>query len=298
MYDMIVIGAGPAGIASAIYGKSRGKDVFVIEKNKVGGLIGSVSTVTHYPGIIEGETGQTFAERLKAQAEGAGIPIVYEEVKETILDGNTKTVITDKNRYETKTVIAANGGSGRMLGIPGEGLGGMRLNAPRDGKNYAGKDVFVIGGADGAVKEALYLAGLAKNVTIVCVEDDLICIPEFKEKAAKTPNLHVMPHSSLKEAKGTDHIEELVFVDNTTGKETVIDDLEAGVFVYAGIVPNTAVYPALDKDAAGYLITDEKMETNIPGVYAAGDIRSKAVRQVATAAADGAISGISAAAKA
>lgn len=107
-----------------------------------------------------------------------------------------------------------------------------------------------------------------------------------------------MPHSSLKEAKGTDHIEELVFVDNTTGKETVIDDLEAGVFVYAGIVPNTAVYPALDKDAAGYLITDEKMETNIPGVYAAGDIRSKAVRQVATAAADGAISGISAAAKA
>lgn len=298
MYDMIVIGAGPAGIASAIYGKSRGKDVLVLEKKKVGGLIGSVSTVTHYPGIIEGETGATFAERLKKQAEGAGIPIQYEEVIETDLNHDVKKIRTEQNEYETETVVFANGGSGRMLNIPGESLPGMRLNAPKDGPDYAGKHVYVIGGADGAVKEALYLADLAKDVTIVCVEDELACIPEFKVRAENTPNIKIMPHSSLKEVHGTDHIEELVFIDNKNGKITEIEDPQAGVFVYAGIVPNSAICSDLEKDEGGYLITDENMETNIPGVFAAGDIRSKKIRQVATAASDGAISGINAAARA
>lgn len=298
MYDILVIGAGPAGIAAAVYGKGRGKDVLVLEKKKVGGLIGSVSSVTHYPGADESETGADFAQRLLDQAERSGVPIRYEEVKETILTPDKKTVKTDKGTYEAKTVIAANGGSGKMLGVEGEGFRGMRLNASADGPNYAGKHVYVIGGADGAVKEALFLSKLAKDVSIVCIEDDLICIPEFKTKAEQTENLHVMPHSSLKAVHGKDAIEELVLVDNNTGEETIIRDPEAGVFVYAGIVPNTGIYPDLELDEAGYILTDDNMETNIPGIFAAGDIRSKKVRQVATAAADGAISGINASAKA
>lgn len=297
MYDMIVIGGGPAGVAAAIYGKSRGKNVLVLEKNKVGGLIGSVSTVTHYPGIVEEETGATFAARLKKQAESSGIPFQYEEVTQVDLEKSPKTIQTNKNTYEAKTVVIANGGSGRMLGIPGETLKGMRLNAPRDGEAYKGKNVYVIGGADGAVKEALYLSKFAKEVTLVCVEDELACIPEFKEKALHTPNLKIMPHSSLVEVLGDGKVEELVFQDNQTNEKTHVKDDQAGVFVYAGIVPNTNVFPQLDKDEAGYIVTDEQMETSIPNVFAAGDIRSKKIRQVATAAADGAIAGIQAASR-
>lgn len=197
MYDMIIIGAGPAGISAAIYGKSRGKKVLVLEKRQVGGLIGMVSTVTHYAAIVQEETGNTFAERMKKQALDAGVEIRYESVIEVKLAGEVKKVITDKQGYESRTLILANGGSGRMLGIPGESLKGVRLNAPKDGLAYKGKNVYVIGGADGAVKEALYLAEIAGRVIIVCVEDELACIQEFKDKVVMHDNIEVMPHSSL-----------------------------------------------------------------------------------------------------
>jgi Thioredoxin reductase len=295
MYDMIIIGAGPAGISAAIYGKSRGKNVLVLEKKQVGGLIGTVSTVTHYTAIIPEESGSTFAERMKAQALSAGVEIRYENVTQTKLTGEIKKVVTDQESYEAKTLILANGGSGRMLGIPGEGLKGVRLNAPKDGVRYKGKTVYVIGGADGAVKEALYLAGLADKVIIVCVEDELACIQEFKDKAATHDNIEIMPHSSLTAVYGNEAVEELEITDNKTGKKQIVKDAECGVFVYAGIVPNTQMYTELKLDG-GYIPVDASMRTEITGVFAAGDICVKKVRQVATAVADGAIAGIGAAA--
>lgn len=295
MYDMVIIGAGPAGISAAVYGKSRGKKVLVLEKNQVGGLIGTVSTVTHYTAIRQGETGHTFAERMKEQALGAGVEIRYEEVIETRLAGERKKVVTDKGNYESRTLILANGGSGRMLNIPGESLKGMRLNAPKDGLKYKGKDVYVIGGADGAVKEALYLAAIAAKVTIVCVENELACIQEFKEKVDTCDNIEIMPHASLTAVYGKEAVEELEFTDNTTGVKQTVKDAECGVFVYAGTVPNTQMYGEL-KLENGYIPVDDSMQTEIPGVFAAGDICVKKVRQVATAVADGAIAGIRAAA--
>ncbi len=295
MYDMIIIGAGPAGISAAIYGKSRGKKVLVLEKKQVGGLIGTVSTVTHYTAIIREESGKTFAERMKEQALSAGVEIRYENVTETKLTGEIKKVVTDKESYESKTLILANGGSGRMLGIPGENLKGVRLNAPKDGLNYKGKSVYVIGGADGAVKEAIYLAEIAGKVTIVCVEDELACIQEFKDKVAVHNNIEIMPHSSLTAVYGNEAVEELEFIDNKTGKKKIVKDAECGVFVYAGIVPNTQMYTELKLEDS-YIPVDDSMQTEIPGVFAAGDIRVKKVRQVATAVADGAIAGIQAAA--
>ena len=295
MYDMIIIGAGPAGISAAVYGKSRGKSVLVLEKKQVGGLIGTVSTVTHYTAIVQEESGSTFADRMKEQALGAGVEIRYENVRETKLAGEIKKVVTDKSSYESKTIILANGGSARMLGIPGENLKGVRLNAPKDGLNYKGKTVYVIGGADGAVKEALYLAGIADKVIIVCVEDELACIQEFKDKAAARKNIEIMPHSSLTAVYGDEAVEELEFTDNQTGKKQIVKDAECGVFVYAGVVPNTQMYTEL-KLEGGYIPADDSMQTEIPGVFAAGDIRVKKVRQVATAVADGAIAGIQAAA--
>ena len=293
MYDMIIIGAGPAGISAAVYGKSRGKKVLVLEKNQVGGLIGMVSTVTHYTAIVQDESGNSFSERMKKQAISAGAEIRYENVTETKLTGEIKEVVTDKETYKSKTLILANGGSGRMLGIPGESLRGVRLNAPKDGLRYKGKNVYVIGGADGAVKEALYLAGIAGKVTIVCVEDELACIQEFKDKVAACDNIEIMPHSSLTAVYGSASAEELEFTDNSTGKKQIVKDEECGVFVYAGTVPNTQMYTEL-KLEGGYIPVNSYMETEIPGVFAAGDICVKKVRQVATAVADGAIAGIQA----
>lgn len=295
MYDMIIIGAGPAGISASIYGKSRGKNVLVLEKKEVGGLIGTVSTVTHYTAIMKEESGSTFAKRMKEQALSAGVEIRYENVTETRLTGKIKKVVTNKESYESKTLILANGGSGRMLGIPGESLKGVRLNAPKDGSNYRGKNVYVIGGADGAVKEALYLADIAGKVTIVCVEDELACIQEFKDKAAVHDNIKIMLHSSLTAVYGDKALEELEFTDNKIGKKQIIKDAECGIFVYAGIVPNTQMYTELKLDG-GYIPVNDSMQTEIAGVFAAGDICMKKVRQVATAVADGAIAGIQAAA--
>lgn len=295
MYDIIIIGAGPAGISAAVYGRSRGKKVLVLEKKQVGGLIGTVSTVTHYTAIVQEESGNTFAERMKEQALSAGVEIRYETVTETKLTGEVKKVITNKTSYESKTLILANGGSGRMLGIPGENLKGVRLNAPKDGPDYKGKNVYVIGGADGAVKEALYLAGIAGKVTIVCVEEELACIQEFKDKVITHDNIKIMPHSSLTAVYGNEAVEELEFTDNKTGKKQTVKDAECGVFVYAGTVPNTQMYTELRLDG-GYIPVDGSMQTEIPGVFAAGDICVKKVRQVATAVSDGAIAGIQAAA--
>ena len=296
MYDIIIIGAGPAGISAAVYGKSRGKRVLVLEKRQVGGLIGTVSTVTHYTAVAQGESGNTFAERMKEQALKAGVEIRYETVIETKLTGEIKKVVTNKESYESKTLILANGGSGRMLDIPGESLKGVRLNALKDGMDYKGKNVYVIGGADGAVKEALYLADIAAIVMIVCVEEDLACIQEFRDKVVTHENIEIMPHSSLTAIYGSEAVEALEFTDNKTGKKQIVKDSECGVFVYAGIVPNTQMYTELRLDG-GYIPVDDSMQTEIPGVFAAGDIRVKKVRQVATAVADGAIAGIQAAAK-
>ena len=148
MYDIVIIGAGPAGISAGIYAKSRGKKVLIIEKEKIGGLIGRVSTVTHYAGIVNGETGISFSERLKEQAENAGIEIVYEDVHNVDLKGDIKLVFTNNNLYKAKKIIIANGTRARKLGIEGElelAGKGIGLNAAKDGKDYIGKNIYVVG---------------------------------------------------------------------------------------------------------------------------------------------------------
>ena len=182
MYDMIIIGAGPAGISAAVYGKSRGKKVLELEKKQVGGLIGTVSTVTHYTAVMQEESGQTFADRMKEQALGAGVEIRYENVTGTKLSGEIKKVVTDKGNYESKTLILANGGSGRMLDIPGEGLKGVRLNAPKDGLDYKGKNVYVIGGGVGEVQQTLFIAGRAGKLPNVFAGGGHVGEPDNHER--------------------------------------------------------------------------------------------------------------------
>ena len=297
MYDIIIIGAGPAGISAGIYAVSRGKRTLILEKAQVGGIIGKVSTVTHYTAIEKQETGATFAARMKEQALQAGVEIVQAEAVHVALTGEVKSVTTDRGIYEAKRIILANGGTPRKLGIPGEkelAGKGMGMNAARDGAAYAGKNVYVVGGADGAVKEALYLAGFAKQVTIVHFEEQLGCIAEFRQKVAAVGNISVRLASRLHAVYGQDQVERLEIASEQDGSIETIEDPGCGIFVYAGILPNTELYTELALEG-GYIPTNDKMETAIPGVYAAGDIRVKQVRQVATAVSDGAIAAINAA---
>lgn len=297
MYDIIIIGAGPAGISAGIYAVSRGKRTLILEKAQVGGIIDKVSTVTHYTAIEKQETGATFAARMKEQALQAGVEIVQAEAVHVALTGEVKSVTTDRGIYEAKRIILANGGTPRKLGIPGEkelAGKGMGMNAARDGAAYAGKNVYVVGGADGAVKEALYLAGYAKQVTVIHFEEQLGCIAEFRQKVAAAGNISVRLASRLHAVYGQDQVERLEIASEQDGSIETIEDPGCGIFVYAGILPNTELYTELALEG-GYIPTNDKMETAIPGVYAAGDIRVKQVRQVATAVSDGAIAAINAA---
>ena len=297
MYDILIIGAGSAGISAGIYAVSRGKKTLVLEQAQVGGIIGKVSTVTHYTALQAQETGATFAARMKEQAQAAGVEIAYETVTGVGLTGDVKTVHTDKGTHQARRVILANGGTPRKLGIPGEielAGKGMGLNAPRDGAAYAGKNIYVVGGADGAVKEALYLASFARQLTIIHFEDQLGCIPEFRNKIAAADNIKLCLGSRLHAVHGTDQVERLEIISEHDGTVQTIEDPGCGIFVYAGVMPNTQLYTELDLQD-GYIVTNDKMETSVPGVYAAGDIRAKQVRQVATAVSDGAIAAINAA---
>lgn len=297
MYDILIIGAGPAGISAGIYAVSRGKRALVLEKGQVGGIIGKVSTVTHYAAIESRETGATFAARMKEQALRAGVEIVYAEVTGVSLAGEVKTVVTDKGIFQAGRIILASGGTPRKLGIPGEAElagKGMGLNAARDGAAYTGKNVYVVGGADGAVKEALYLSALARHLTIIHFEDQLGCIAEFRRKVAAAGNISLRLASRLHAVYGQDRVERLEIANEHDGHVETVEDPGCGIFVYAGVTPNTELYTELALED-GYIPTNEKMETAIAGVYAAGDIRVKQVRQVATAVSDGAIAAINAA---
>lgn len=297
MYDIVIIGAGPAGVSAAVYAASRGKNTLVIEKNRVGGLIGKASTVTHYAAVMEAETGETFATRLNRQLENTGVDIMYAEVKGVELQGEIKLIYTDCGLVQGKKVILANGTSPRRLGIPGETEltgKGMAMNAARDKDAYQGRHVYVVGGADGAVKEALYLAKYASKVTIIHFEEKLGCIAEFQEKVSRMPNIELRLRSRLHAVYGVDQVESLEISDEKTGAIEMIEDPGCGIFVYAGTVPNTELYQALELQD-GFIPADEHMETKIRGVYAAGDIRVKEVRQVATAVADGTIAAVHAA---
>lgn len=297
MYDIIIIGAGPAGISAGIYAASRGQKTLILEKNEVGGLIRNVSNVTHYASVVKGETGEYFAETLKKQAENSGVEIVTENVVRVDLDGQIKHICTEHGMYHSHKVILANGTSPRKLNIPGEKEltgKGMTMNAARDGINYRGKNVYVVGGADGAIKEALYLAQYAAKVTVIHFEEQLGCISEFKEKVEKTPNISLYLNARLHGVYGVDQVEYLEISDEKTGTIKTIHDPGCGIFVYAGTVPNTKLYTQL-KLEDGFIPVNEKMETALLGVYAAGDIRVKQIRQISTAVADGTIAAVNAA---
>ena len=290
-FDIIIIGAGPAGISAAIYSKSRGKKTLLLEKNSIGGTIGNVSTVTHYAGIVTGETGEEFAQRLERQVMDPGVDVRIERVVSADLGKKDKIVTTENNSYLAKAVIIASGCIRRHLGIPGEKKFG-NLNAAKNHIEFAGRDAYVVGGSDGAVKEALFLSGHANHVFIIHFEEKLGAISEFKEKIGRTSNITPLLNRRLIRINGKDCLESLELENMVTGEKEEIICRGAGLFIYAGGIPDSSIYD-VEKDG-GYIKTTEKMETSEKGVFSAGDVNLKQIRQIATAVSDGAIAAINA----
>lgn len=296
-YDCIVIGGGPAGITASIYAACRAMKVLVLDEGEIlGGTIGKVSKVSHFPGLVDEETGITFTERMVKQAKDEGVVFQQEKVIAAELTGERKKITTTDNTYEAATVILATGGRPKHVGFEGED---ERVSywAVKDAEKFKNQDVVVVGGSDAALKECHYLATIARNVHIVHVLDDLEAIPDFRKKAEDAENITINLHTEVVRIEGDDDIKNIVLRDLHTQKERTISAPEGealGLFVYIGNAPaNELVADVLDlRD--GYIPTDEKMMTSIPGVFACGDIRPKAVRQIATAVHDGAIAGINA----
>ena len=296
IYDVVIIGAGPAGLSAGLYaGRSR-LSTLIIEKAREGGQIVNTAEIANYPGALEGDSGPSLIERMKAQAVHFGAEIVYDTVQEVELEGKTKTIKGLNNTYQAKAVILANGAQPATLGCPGEKEftgRGVSYCATCDGAFFESLEVFVVGGGDAAIEEALFLTKYARKVTVIHRRDALRAAKSIQEKAFANPKIEFMWDSVVKELKGEELLDTLVVENVKTGERTEVkadpEDGMFGVFVFIGFRPQTELYEGKVKMENHYIVTDDNMNTDIPGVFAAGDIRAKSLRQVVTAAADGAI---------
>lgn len=293
MYDIIVIGGGPAGLTAAIYARRANKSVLVIEKGSFGGQITFSPKVENIPGFSE-VTGNEFAEKLVEQALGLDAEVECAEVLE-IKQGDVKTVVTDSGEYETRTVIIATGAKHRMLGLPREEefVGeGISFCAVCDGAFYAGRDIAVIGGGNSALQEAILLADLAKKVYVVQNLDFLTGEQKLQEKLNNKENVEIILGHTVKGIIGDTTLTGITVADNSGNEKQLTID---GMFVAIGLIPqNEAFEGVINLDERGYVTSDENCLTNADGIFVAGDCRSKKIRQVATAAADGAVAALAA----
>ena len=301
VYDVIIIGAGPAGLAAGSYAGRARLSTLIIEKQKDGGQIVITDEIENYPGGIEGETGPSLIDRMAKQAAHFGAEKVYDTIDEVELEGEVKHLKGKKGDYYAKTVIIATGANSRPIGCPGEKEltgKGVSYCATCDGAFFQDLDIYVVGGGDSAVEEALYLTKFGRKVTVIHRRNELRAAKSIQEKAFANPKMHFMWDSVVEELKGDGILESMVVKNVKTGELTEIvadeDDGTFGVFCFIGFIPNSGLFEGKVEMEHGYIVTDPDMHTNIPGVFAAGDVRVKSLRQVVTAAADGAIAAIQA----
>lgn len=295
MYDIIVIGAGPAGVSATLYARARGANVALIEKNAVGGLIGTVSKVSHFTGITADETGRSFAARLKDQVNNCGCTYINGDVDAVELNGDIKTVILKSgDRLEAKAIIIATGNAPKDLGLNKEAELGVSHLARDYADAVKGKTVFVAGGSDGAVKEALFLSKHAEQVHIVQIQDAILTVREFRDELEKADNITIHLSSEILEIDGAEGAINQVILKTPEGNKTF--DSEKDPFYVFAYIGQSATTDFLGNALAlenGYIPAHDTT-TTIPGVFAAGDVRVKTVRQVSTAVADGTFAGIKA----
>lgn len=290
IFDLLILGAGPAGLAAAIYGCRANLRVLVFEQMLAGGEIASTDRLDNYPGFPEGIGGAEFGQLLEQQARRFGAEIVSATIEEAFLVEEVKKVVTTRGLFYGRTVIIATGTIPRPLGVPGEDKlrgKGLSFCATCDGPFFREKRVAVIGGGDAALQEALFLTRFAQQIFLIHRRDELRAVPYLQEQVFKQPCIKILWDTIVKEFHGEQKIEKLVLQNVKSAKTS---DLPVdGAFLYIGRVPNTAFLLGVEMDDRGYIVTSENMETSLPGVFAAGDVRRKFLRQVVTAAGDGAV---------
>ena len=301
-YDLIIIGAGPAGLSAGLYAGRARLNTLIIEKQKNGGQIVITDEIENYPGCIEGETGPSLIDRMVKQTEKFGVDHVFDTVTDMDLTGDVKTVKCLHEEYSAKAVIIAAGANPVNIGCPGgkEFSGkGVSYCATCDAAFFEDFEVYVVGGGDAAVEEAMYLTKFARKVTIIHRRNELRAARSIQDKAFANPKIDFMWDTVVEEINGDGIVESMVVKNVKTGELTEVfadeDDGTFGIFVFIGFRPNTEVFKGhVEMDEKGYILTDPDMHTNVPGLFAAGDIRQKSLRQVVTACADGAIAAVQA----
>ncbi|WP_416197542.1 MAG: thioredoxin-disulfide reductase [Sporanaerobacter sp.] len=296
IYDVVIIGAGPAGLAAGLYAARAKLKTLIIEKEKAGGQIVVTEEVANYPGSIENASGPSLIARMVEQADEFGAERILDTIVDMELDEKIKVLKGKKNEYKAKAVILATGAKPRPIGCPGEKEltgKGVSYCATCDGAFFTDLEVYVVGGGDAAVEEAMYLTKFARKVTIIHRRDELRAAKSIQEKAFKNEKLDFMWNTVVTELKGDGILESMTVKDTVTGEEREIvadeEDGTFGVFVFIGLIPETKIFEGKVNMEKGYIPTDQDMKTNVPGVFAAGDCRVKSLRQVVTATADGAI---------
>lgn len=291
IYDTVIIGGGPAGYTAALYASRAGLDTLVIEKMSAGGQMALTGEIDNYPGFPEGVDGFTLGANMQAAAERFGAKTEYAEVLSLELDEKVKKIITSSKTVLAKTVIIATGAEPRELGIKSEKelVGkGVHYCAHCDGRFYKGKTVAVVGGGNSAVSDALYLSRLAKKVYLVHRRDTLRATKIYLDPLKKSENIEFLFDSALIDIIAQPRVTQAKIKDLKNGKENYIDC--DGIFISIGRTPTTAfLNGAVPLDPQGYIIADESTRTSVDGVFAAGDVRTKTLRQIVTAVSDGAI---------
>ncbi|MDD3523399.1 MAG: thioredoxin-disulfide reductase [Candidatus Cloacimonadaceae bacterium] len=295
-YDVIIIGGGPAGLSAAIYSARGGLKTAVFEKGMIGGQINVTEDVENYPGFEKPLSGFELTSKMQAQAERFGANIIEEEIIALGMEGLCKVIETDSGKYRAKSVIICTGAHPRRLNVPGEERltgRGVSYCATCDGALYRDKVVAVVGGGDSAIEEGIFLTRFASKVIVVHRRDELRAQKIIQERAFANPKMEFVWNSVIQEIHGDTKVSKLEIVNRLT-KEITMMPVD-GLFIYVGILPNNDLLESrIELDSAGFVLTDEYMHTNVPGIYAAGDIRHTVLRQVVTATSDGAIAAWSA----
>lgn len=295
MYDIGIIGGGTAGMTAAVYGQRAGKKTLIIEGGAFGGQITSSPNVENYPGIAS-VSGSEFSMNLLDQATKLGADTVTEQVTGIRDEGSQKVIVTGSNEYPCKSVILATGVTHRHLGAPGEERlagAGVSYCATCDGMFFRGRDVAVIGGGSTALQDAEFLSNYCKKVYLIHRRDEFRGEDNIVKRLREKENVEFILSATVKEIAGEDAVEKLILNHKKTGEESELP--VAGVFVAVGQIPKNEVFADVVKlDAGGFILASEDCLTSHPGIFAAGDCRTKEVRQLTTAAADGAVAALAA----